>query len=251
MSYSGYRRLLIAVWLVALLAASGGIWFWQSPLAWSQLLPTRNTTGATRSTVALRQRDAYGGVPALETRQVLDVGEPKSAASVPLGANVTSEETFYEIRGLSAEAVADQINTHGPTDGAIHYAANTRWIFSWSYRYRSDGKSCTISSVNVDVKIIYTYPRWVDADAAAPKLAARWKTFMEALVIHEQGHGTRAAEAGAQLVQALYKLEPVATCTELGQRAEALSSAIIADHNQHQTDYDTHTHHGESQGATW
>ena len=72
---------------------------------------------------------------------------------------------------------------------------------------------------------------------------------MKNLTLHERGHRDRVVDAAAEFSRAVARLSRTLSCADRDQKVQTLSSAMMAQLNADQQEYDADTRHGTTQGA--
>jgi predicted secreted Zn-dependent protease len=156
----------------------------------------------------------------------------------------------YSIRGASDADLRREMNAKGPLGaGGRRFDGHTRWNINWRYTYREDGGTCRINSVTTDLKVVMTMPEWSDERAAPVRLQARWREYVAALTVHENGHRANGIDAAREIDRGISALPAQANCNAMSNAANVLGSQIIRKYNEHDLDYDRSTDHGRTQGA--
>jgi predicted secreted Zn-dependent protease len=164
------------------------------------------------------------------------------------GVSITDSTDFYAVDGSSLSTLLSSLRERGPSDGHGTWAANTAWVFRWSYQPVSDA-GCRVASAKVDLALTYTYPRWTVPADAPPGLVAAWDSYLANVELHEHGHRDIAEAAAADLVKMLEALPAQGSCDALTATARTTASQLLARHAESQRTYDQETGHGEAQGA--
>jgi predicted secreted Zn-dependent protease len=205
--------------------------------------------------VVLTERGAGLGGPATSAASDVALAAPPpepsgdQATTTPVdGVRMTATTDYYAIEGSSLSALLASLRERGPNDGHGTWAANTAWVFRWSYQPRSES-GCRVASAKVDLALTYTYPRWTAPGDAAPGLVAAWDGYLANVELHEHGHRDIAEAAAADLVRTLQELPAQTSCDALAATARASASQLLARHSEAQRVYDQETGHGELQGA--
>jgi predicted secreted Zn-dependent protease len=164
---------------------------------------------------------------------------------------VIDSTTYYQIYGnTSAQINAQLQQCPALTLASGSFGAATGGNVSWHYAWISNGNgTCTISAVKVGLHTNMVLPAWQPTSAASDGLAAQWQNLISNLVHHEDGHVAIYQQYAHQLLQDLQSL-PTASCIDIDAQAKAKAAETIAAMNVANSTYDTHTHHGVSQGAT-
>ena len=163
---------------------------------------------------------------------------------------VRSHTNSYFISGASATVLAAQINQKGPqaADGK-RYAGRTRWDVQWKLRFLQQGTLCSIKEATVAVGVAQTLPQWRGERDGPATLRAQWRSFMAALVSHENTHLDHAQKAGKEIEAAILAVKPASNCEDLGLAANAVAEAIVAKYQALDLEFDRKTGHGLKQGA--
>lgn len=161
---------------------------------------------------------------------------------------LTTSTEYYPVEGTNVSALLASLRERGPSDGHGTWAANTAWVFRWSYKPVA-GPDCQVGSARVDLALTYTYPRWAAPLDVAPGVVAAWDGYLARVELHEHGHRDIAQTAASDLVRALEALPAQGTCDALSAIARTTAGEILARHADEQRAYDQETGHGMTQGA--
>src|SRR5690606_39231720 len=117
------------------------------------------------------------------------------------GMSKAQESTkFYDVRGSTIEELRHEVYSRGPYDRTgQRFAGWAEWRIQWRFDRKEAPQGCIVEKAVTTTDIQYTLPRWVDADGAPPELQETWYNFLEALTLHEQGHGRLARELAAEI----------------------------------------------------
>lgn len=150
--------------------------------------------------------------------------------------NITYQ--FYDVSGLDPRAIRASMDAERPIDphDGKPDDAVTVWTYHWSYR---DGPEGCEGKVRFSARVIL--PR-LRGRVSAP-VAARWRSYMARLRIHEAGHA-RIAYARIGDIQDAFR---DASCTA----ADRQISTILSEVRQDNAEYDRRTDHGMRQGAVF
>ncbi len=171
----------------------------------------------------------------------------KPAALPPV---VTEKYEYYEVNGNCEKDLQCQMRQKGiPWADGKKYNSTTRWNIKWDYGHISTSHECSPDSFRVIVEITFRYPKWVDTAAAPQSLIDKWNSYMQYLILHENGHRDMAVDAATELVNAVAEMPPAQDCTELDRQLRSLSRARMKQLNKDEREYDTATNHGFTQGA--
>jgi predicted secreted Zn-dependent protease len=155
----------------------------------------------------------------------------------------------YVVRGATAAAVRQALDRSGPEGADGHYDAKTSWKVSWRYPFEKSASGCRLGPVEVDVGITYVMPR-LEGDVRGP-LSRRWRDYLTALQVHEDGHANNGRAAGEAVLEALRALPSRPSCGELDLLARETGLKIVRSFNALDDAYDARTKHGVTQGAVF
>src|SRR5690606_22966323 len=184
---------------------------------------------------------------------LMGLGPGGSAAPTSSMEMSKAQETikYYDVRGSTIEELRREVYSRGPYDSTgQRFAGWAEWRIRWWFDREQVPQGCKISRAVTETDIEYTLPRWVDADNAQPELRKRWNRFLEALTLHEQGHGELARALAAEIEFAIRNLPPEPTCEELDRKVNELANRMILE-DRTQEAYDLVTGHGQTQAAVF
>ena len=143
-------------------------------------------------------------------------------APQPLSAKpaVTIRTNYYPVQGTTVEQLRTEMNRNGPMGNWAY----TNWYVSWS------------APCKVTLRVVYTYPRWINRDAASASFRQYWDKFMASLQVHEKGHEQNGRNAAPAVDKA---------------RCNNSSGAIVQKWVNQDKIYDATTNHGTTQGAVF
>jgi len=186
--------------------------------------------------------------------QIMVASGTRSVQSAPnnavMNALVSETYEYYEIQGRTEQEMRCQMTENGCTwkDGN-KYDSVTSWKFDWNFDHIRTEQGCSADAFSAAVAINFRYPRWQRPTDAPQSLIHKWESYIENLVIHENGHRDMAVEAAAELNNVVAGLPPAPTCAELDKRIQMLCSSRIKKLNADAKVYDATTGHGVKQGA--
>lgn len=165
---------------------------------------------------------------------------------------VTESCEYYEVTGQDEKELRDQLTQHGNTwrDGK-KYDSVTAWRVKWDYGYQQAEGTCGVEVFRASLDITFRYPKWVRNDDAPRLLTEKWDSYLQNLVMHEQGHRDLAVEAAADLSRAVAGLPPARSCAELDRQVRRLCHERMKQLNRDSEAYDEGTVHGFAQGAVF
>lgn len=158
---------------------------------------------------------------------------------------LVDEPQTYLAYGNTAQEVRNQIN--GCRVGS--YDAYTSWYGRWNYVAQPTSEGlCKVGSANVIVHITSIYPKWIKDSQAAPGLESKWNTYIGNLTTHENGHRDRSVDTIKSFYTDLLSF-PETDCNMLYQALSDHWNQKSSQLRNAQSDYDTETNHGGTQGA--
>jgi predicted secreted Zn-dependent protease len=153
---------------------------------------------------------------------------------------------FYEVRGATTEALLASMSANRPYTNH----ASTEWRVTWKYDYLFKPNECVLRSFNVQVRVRFTLPQWVDSEGADKALQEEWKRYFGALQIHESAHAGFGIAAGKEIVRLVNSREwRAADRKELEVQIEAECNKTLQEFRARDAAYDKTTDHGRTQGA--
>lgn len=186
----------------------------------------------------------------------LTVVTPQSAVttSPDPAIQVSRRVNYYDIRGSSASDLRQQMSALGPPDLRSNkiFDARTDWEIAWRFYYKNSLLGdCAIARAEVDVNLVFTFPRWLTPAEASPGLVEKWNAYQQALTTHEEQHAELAIAGGKTIYDAILAVPPAATCPALEDVANAAARQVFDQIQAQQERYDSDTNHGASQGAVF
>lgn len=172
---------------------------------------------------------------------------------LPPGLHVIEVDSTYTISGFTRDDILREMYRKGPgTDQlgprlGLHVS---QWRYSYEYTRSGSSRRCRVLEAQVLLRSVVVVPDWTNVSTVAPHVSAGWRSFLQALKVHEDGHRQRAKALGATLWTSLLGLEGT-DCTELEAMVRATAEDVLADGQEAQLAYDRQTGHGATQGATW
>jgi len=199
-------------------------------------------------------KQVYIAIFALTVSSVACQLSQLTATITPLATNLGTEVVqitldnttmiYYEIGGLTADELREEMNQFGPVDPneGLRYDSLTDWYISWTWPGYGEVE-CDLSQAHVSYDIKVTVPRWHPSPKTNPALIDHWNRYMNNLAIHEQAHVDAIINHYLQVKDAIQG----ATCAT----AEPAAQEILDKLKQFQIEYDRQTKHGETQGAVF
>lgn len=160
---------------------------------------------------------------------------------------VNLQTQYYHISGRSVRELRRSMNEKRPK-GQTHDALTT-WNISWNYSWRPVEGGVVIQNPKVSASIITTLPTWSAPKDADPVLVERWRIFLRALQLHENGHAAIGTQAAQEVEKQLVNLPRQPNAEALKQAIETISQPIIAAAREKEKQFDIKTQHGIKQGA--
>jgi predicted secreted Zn-dependent protease len=164
--------------------------------------------------------------------------------NAPAAANATF--AYYEVSGATAAELWTSMRRQAPIEGF----GRTRWEVTWSMRWLPTAGVCRATLVQVTLHAEVRLPHWEPGSDAPPELVAQWRTFVENLRSHENGHLEVAVAAAREVERELRRVE-TPLCASMQGIANQTAERILADFRARDRAYDQRTRHGFTQGAVW
>ena len=168
-------------------------------------------------------------------------------ASSPALASKYTESQYYSIEGTTAEELIQQMSHKGP----FGYSGYAKWDIKIKYTWNDIGHLCVLTSSGVDLNILYTLPKWSNKSRGEVELQRSWDIYYTNLMKHENGHGEHGELAYKEIKKGFSRISSRENCRQLEQALRTVTDNAIAKYAQKDVDYDQHTGHGDTQGASW
>jgi len=166
-------------------------------------------------------------------------------------ASLTITTNFYRFGGTNqAQMVAAMIEAR-PWKRTQTFDALTKWDVTSKYRFRRREGRFVLDDVEVQTKVVMTFPWWIPGKPVPRDLVERWNRCFIGLVNHEVGHLTLAEAAGNEVKKQLLALAPSASFRELSAAASSAITNTIEQFHSRERLYDKVTRHGFTQGAVF
>lgn len=170
-----------------------------------------------------------------------------STTPAPIPTAVTSVDIpyarmiYYDISGSTETELREQMNALAPVgpDG-YHGDALTTWYIRWTW----DGygtEDCDLRSTSATYDIKVTLPRWNAPQDASSALIEKWNNYILALAAHEKVHVDNVIANLPVVINAIRR----ASCST----AEDKAQEILAGIRLNDSNFDSQTGHGATQGA--
>ena len=158
------------------------------------------------------------------------------------GIKVTLRCEYFPVYGLLPEHLGGQISLFGPmvVKQGIGRRANatTAYRIGWQGSFGEKSGGCGLVSSEALVQLTYTYPRWETPANASKETVEKWRSFLELLKRHEEGHGTIAVRTGGEVLDALKKLPSDRTCKAAKESASLSAESVIERGRKEQAAFD-------------
>ena len=104
---------------------------------------------------------------------------------------IKEQVKYYTVSGKTGKQIHAKLGRGGPWRIRRKHAiaATIRSYDFKNFKVRERGKKCVLASVDVHLKLIYYYPKWINRKRASNKLQKLWVKFSRELVRHEKTHG--------------------------------------------------------------
>lgn len=148
--------------------------------------------------------------------------------AAPASAEVKVEVTqsTYELRGLSREAIHDDLHRVGKKDGDGVIEGEVNDDLSWKLTFAAEGNSCRVTSDVITLKLSVTMPVWVDEARADEAVRTVWSTYYRDLKDHEDGHKAIAVDAAQQINKITHQATAPGPCNALEQSLDTAAKQI-------------------------
>lgn len=158
----------------------------------------------------------------------------------------------YAVAGDSASELRDDLDRkRPPSHDGRRFDANVVWSLSWSFHFDPQPRACGLTDATIELQMLVRLPvLWAEA-APSDNVRARWDDFVTLLETHEAGHIDNYVDGARALQEAFAEVEPAATCEELRASLANMGAAAIDAIRAADIEYDRHTDHGRTQGATF
>lgn len=158
------------------------------------------------------------------------------------GIKVTLRCEYFPVYGLLPEHLGGQISLFGPlvVKQGIGRRANatTAYRIGWQGSFGEKSGGCGLVSSEALVQLTYTYPRWETPANASKETVEKWRSFLDLLKRHEEGHGAIAVRTGGEVLDALKKLTLDRTCKAAKESASLSAESVIERGKKEQAAFD-------------
>ena len=185
----------------------------------------------------------------------VSVPKPRERVAVLLPPAVWPSGTmihWYDIEGDTEAELRAQMDARGPEDtSGQRHDAYTAWHVTWRFPFSRTDEGCSTGPVSTDVHINVTLPRWKGPADESDLLVRRWRRYLDALKVHESGHRETGFRAATDITETLPALPPKPSCEEAEEAANTKAREVLERYRTLDTDYDSETRHGATQGAVF
>ncbi|WFP60765.1 MULTISPECIES: DUF922 domain-containing protein [unclassified Mesorhizobium] len=162
-------------------------------------------------------------------------------ATAPAGAaNLVKTYSYFAVTGRTLDDIEKQLTKNGPevkSTGSRHPGA-TQMAFTTRVSYAQTANSCRIANAQVTLKVKVILPEWRRPRKADPDVRLFWDTLSADIKRHEERHVEIAKNHARDLEDALKATYPQKTCEAVKAKAAEISSAILAEHDRAQVQFD-------------
>jgi predicted secreted Zn-dependent protease len=160
---------------------------------------------------------------------------------------INERTEHYDIYGSTFGELVTEIDRKSPRG----FTAYTESEFTYKFQTSATSTGCRVSSLQVDVDITYTMPRWENRELASAELRASWDSSFTALERHEKQHGAIAKQTYNQIIREVRQLGVRDSCGEFGTLVASVFNSALAANSERQRNYDQTTDHGKLEGAAF
>jgi predicted secreted Zn-dependent protease len=128
----------------------------------------------------------------------------------------TLQTTYYDVEGLSTDAIFNYIERNGPTDGEGKRGSGLTSVV-WGYEWEGgpeDGE-CEISSMTIKAEMVVTLPRHLRPDDLPASIRSYWDNYAGGVAEHEQTHVDIYEDGALELQRDMAKIGAQKTCDGL------------------------------------
>lgn len=195
---------------------------------------------------------SFGNSPKFKEQATSEKLKSENQANSVEGLNITITDEYYTATGNNIREVYDFLINKGPTLETGHKGvANCQMGYNWVPHVSSNKKLglCRMDNVELQGKIICTYPKWDPPAGASTQDINKWNSYIEKTRLHEQGHIDIDKKHLNIFYEQLKQISTMPTCDEIRNEVVRLGHEMVEKSNKEDLDYDAQTQHGETQGA--
>ena len=143
---------------------------------------------------------------------------------------------YYNVPGTTFEEINEQIVIRGPQNG--HAIGTTETRMTPKVRTARRDGMCEFVSVDVELELKVTLPRWADIERADRRTQSGYAGLSEHVRVHEQRHVEISQEYAEKIEEALAAMPPQKNCRQLMADARVLFKQLFEEHNEAQQAFD-------------
>ena len=169
-----------------------------------------------------------------------------SASSVDDSIPHTIRHDFYTVEGDTISEILQSLKERAPSE----YHAYTEWHINWNYTFCIEPTECQLKTFDLHVDVRYTLPQWEKSDGSSKAVVDEWKRYIDAVVVHEEGHTQLAMDAAKEMLELVQSQNwKAGTKEQLIAKVDKACQNIIDKYRELEIQYDKETDHGRTQGA--
>ena len=153
---------------------------------------------------------------------------------------------WYDVNGTTLPELRKSMNANTPVKG---FDAEAKWWVDWRYRWNQQGQTCTLSNVNVTLRVETSFPRLASEDGVPADTLQKWWAYSALLMAHERTHARHGAQAAEDIYRMLSTFTIKGSCDEIEDKANEAATKLIHKANRADEDYDKRTDHGAAEGV--
>lgn len=159
---------------------------------------------------------------------------------------------YYDVKGRNAHELRLSMDRHENrcADGTA-YDALTIWKVRSQYDLAGENGQCRVASVKVSIEVVHRLPRWVNRSEAAPGLVERWDRYLQAVMVHEEGHKDFGITAARETEGVISGMAATQGCEELRRVLQTRVDELIDRIRKRELEYDKRTDYGRNQGVVF
>lgn len=195
---------------------------------------------------------SFGNSPKYQEQIPSEKPNAENQATSGEGLNIKITDEYFPITGTNTRELYDFLINKGPSLETGHKGvANCQMGYNWIPHVSSSKKLnlCRIDKIELQGKIICTYPKWDPPAEASKQEINKWNAFMDKVKFHEQGHIDIDKKHLNIFYEQLKQISTMPTCDEIRNEVVRLGHEMVDKSNKEDLDYDAQTQHGETQGA--
>ncbi|MEK6247626.1 MAG: DUF922 domain-containing Zn-dependent protease, partial [Planctomycetales bacterium] len=154
---------------------------------------------------------------------------------------------IYMVAGESLSAVEASMIKRRPFD----QFAYAQWHIDWNYSVLIKPEEYRLTEFDVLVQARLMLPQWDIPDSALKQTKEEWKRFMDAVILHENGHVDIGLQAANEMRKVIASRDWVAADKKaLNKAVNAACQDILEKYQKKEIEYDDLTDHRRTQGAS-